>query len=86
MGGNIPDFLSTIEDLINSFTRTSQKYHENAIEIVIQDRRYEDKYLHDEKYKNHKVIGIGLCFSSLNCYLIDKGAWEISSSGMVTLL
>ncbi len=52
----------------------------------IQDRRYADKYLHDEKYKNHKVIGIGLCFSSLNCHLVDKGAWKISSSDVVTLL
>ncbi len=58
----------------------------DAAKVQIQDRRYADKYLHDEKYKNHKVIGIGLCFSSLNCCLIDKGAWEISSSGMVTLL
>ena len=135
--GDIPGFIKTVEDLFKSITRTPQKYHENAIEIVIalllkmsggstvgeqvasgdgiadivvetsntvyiielkmdqkveatknqiQNRRYADKYLYDEKYKNHKIIGIGLCFSSLNCYLIDKGAWQISPSDMVTLL
>ncbi len=52
----------------------------------IQNRRYADKYLHDEKYKNHKIIGIGLCFSSLNCNLIDKGACQISSYNLISLL
>ena len=135
--GDISGFINTIENLFKSFTRTPQKYHENAIEIVIalllkmaggstvreqvasgdgiadivvetssavyiielkmdqkvdaaknqiQDRRYADKYLYDEKYNNHQIIGIGLCFSSLDCYLIDKGAWKISSSDIVTLL
>ena len=135
--GDILGFTKTIDSLFKSFTRTPQKYHENAIEIVIalllkmaggssvgeqvasgdgiadivvetsstvyiielkmdqkvevaknqiQDKRYADKYLHDEKYKNHKIIGIGLCFSSLNCNLIDSGAWEITRSDMITLL
>ena len=121
--GRVDDFISGIDSLFNSISKTSQKYHENTIEIVIslilkmtgrckisnqlrsgegitdivvetdstiyiielkmdskaqvclsqiKNKNYPAIFKTNKQYHGLKIIGIGLCFSSSNCTLIDK--------------
>ncbi len=124
---DIDSFIKGVSDLFKSLTKTPQKYHENAVEMVlalvlrmagncrveeqtrtgegisdivvetkdsiyiielkmdktsqeallqIENKKYADKYITSPEYKDFKVIGIGLCFSSSNCRLIGHECRE----------
>lgn len=121
--GRIVDFISGVSSLFNSISKTSQKYHENTVEIVIslilkmtgkckisnqlksgegitdivvqtdstiyiielkmdskasdclsqiKNKNYPALFKADKQYQKLPIVGIGLCFSSSNCTLIDN--------------
>ena len=44
--------------------------------LQIEEKKYAEKYLKDPRYKDFKVIGVGLCFNSVTCELTDSNYKE----------
>ena len=127
INGDVESFISRLSDLFAILTVTPQKYHENAVEMVIslvlrmagcrveeqvsagngiadivvethdtiyiielkmdknvdeavaqiEAKKYAEKYLKEPRYKDFKVVGVGLCFNSVNCELTGSNYKEL---------